>query len=351
MHSISEYDYFLPQELIAQTPEAVRSQSRLMVLGHDSESILHKSFYDLCSFLRPGDALVLNDTRVLPARVEARRSTGGKVEIFLLERKSGDQWEALARPTSRLAEGEVLQLNGGGEARLDAYLENGIWAVTFEGHLEGDWLDRVGRMPLPHYIRREKSRDPLDDLDRVRYQTVYGTHDGAVAAPTAGLHFTPELLHEIANLGVDLVKLTLHVGVGTFAPLRVEDITRHEMHSERYILSPEAAESLNQARKAGGRIIAVGTTSARVLETLVREDGRLQPGSGRTSLYIYPPHRFRGTDMLLTNFHLPRSSLLLLVCAFAGREKVMAAYREAVARGYRFYSYGDAMLLCEHLEM
>ena len=206
-------------------------------------------------------------------------------------------------------------------------------------------------MPLPHYIHREKSRDPHDDLDRVRYQTVYGTRDGAVAAPTAGLHFTPELLGEIANLGVDIVKLTLHVGVGTFAPLREEDITRHEMHSERYLLSPEAAETLNQARKAGGRIIAVGTTSARVLETLVREDGRLQPGSGRTNLYIYPPHRFRGLDLLLTNFHLPRSSLLLLVCAFAGRERVLAAYREAVARGYRFYSYGDAMLLGEHLSL
>jgi S-adenosylmethionine:tRNA ribosyltransferase-isomerase len=351
MHRIADYDYELPKELIAQTPAPERSRSRLMVLDRVSGILFHKSFYELCSYFGQGDALVLNDTKVIPARVEAARSTGGRVEIFLLERKSEYQWEALARPTSRLGEGEALILGGGGEACLDAYLGDGIWAVTFRGLEDGAWLDRVGRMPLPHYIQRDRNLDPRDDLDRVRYQTIYGVHDGAVAAPTAGLHFTPELLEEVSNSGVEIVKLTLHVGVGTFAPLREEDITRHKMHSERYTLSAEAAGTLNRAREAGGRIIAVGTTSARVLETRALDDGGFESGSGRTDLYIYPPYRFKGVDVLLTNFHLPRSSLLLLVCAFAGRDNVLAAYREAVARGYRFYSYGDAMLLGEHLEM
>jgi len=343
--SISEYDYHLPEELIAQIPAEERSRSRLMLVDRSSRTLFHKQFCDLLFQLNSGDALVLNQTRVIPARIEACRKSGGKVEIFLLKQTGEDQWEALTRPSSRLKEGETLDLSRGGSARLNEFIGQGIWAVHFTGLPETGGLDEIGRMPLPHYIRRNKSSDPRDTLDQERYQTVFGTKPGAVAAPTAGLHFTESLLQQISVRGVKVVKLTLHVGVGTFAPLREENYTRHRMHPEWFELTADSAEALNRIRDQGGRIVAVGTTSARVLETAAQEDGKLRPASGETRLFIYPPYRFKAVDLLLTNFHLPKSTLLLLVGAFIGREKLLSAYREAVEQKYRFYSYGDAMLL------
>jgi S-adenosylmethionine:tRNA ribosyltransferase-isomerase len=341
MNRLSDYSYDLPAELIAQTPASDRSGSRLMLLDPATGKVCHKKFYDLPAQLGPGDALVLNDTRVIPARIEARRATGGRVEIFLLEEKPDRSWDALARPTARLKEGERLFLEPEGFAVLNAYRGKGIWSVTFQGILPHE----VGRMPLPHYIDREDGADPRDDLDRDRYQTVYARNAGAVAAPTAGLHFTEALLQALTGMGVYLVKLTLHVGVGTFAPVREEDFTLHEMHTERFCLSGESAEILNKVRREKGRIVAVGTTSARVLETVAADDGTLRAASGETGIFIHPPYRFKAVDALVTNFHLPRSTLLLLVSAFAGRERILDGYREAVENRYRFYSYGDAMYI------
>jgi S-adenosylmethionine:tRNA ribosyltransferase-isomerase len=320
-----------------------------MVVDRSSGKSYHRMFYDLLALLRAGDALVLNETKVIPARIEAFRSSGGRVEVFLLERKEGECWTALVRSSSRLKQGERLTLHGGGSVHLAAYQGDGVWQVTFSNLPGGEEPGRIGRMPLPHYITRDKHLDPRDALDRERYQTVYATQPGAVAAPTAGLHFTDALLEQIAAKGVSLVKLTLHVGIGTFAPVREEDFTRHRMHPERFVLPEQSAEVLNRVRAAGGRVLAVGTTSARVLETLASEGGTIKPASGETRLFIYPPFPFKAVDLLLTNFHLPKSTLLLLVSAFAGRELVMAAYKEAVEKKYRFYSYGDAMLLGDGL--
>lgn len=343
MNRLSDYSYDLPAELIAQTPASDRSASRLMRLDRVSGKVCHEKFYDLPAQLRPGDALVLNDTRVIPARIEARRATGGRVEIFLLEEKADRSWDALARPTARLKEGERLTLEPEGTAVLEAYRGGGIWSIDFEGVQPLG----LGRMPLPHYIDRKDGSDPRDDLDRNRYQTVYARSPGAVAAPTAGLHFTEGMLDKVAAMGVRVVKLTLHVGVGTFAPVRESDFTLHKMHTERFNLPAESAETLNKVRREKGRIVAVGTTSARVLETVAADDGTLQAASGETGIYIHPPYRFKALDCLLTNFHLPQSTLLLLVSAFAGRDHILNAYREAVENRYRFYSYGDAMFIGE----
>lgn len=347
MHSISDYAYDLPEELIAQTPAPERNLSRLMVLDRRTGEVRHRAFSDILDYLRPRDALVINDTKVIPARLETYRGTGGYVEILLVERLAENRWRALARPASRLKEGESLRLKEGGEALLEAFEGSGFWTLEIRGVSGEEALLRMGRMPLPLYIGRQKISDPLDELDRERYQTVYGAHPGAIAAPTAGLHFTAALLDEIRRMGVRVVNLTLHVGIGTFAPVREEDITRHRMHEERFEITAESADQLNETRREGGRVIAVGTTSARVLETVASREGTVSPASGRTDLFIYPPYRFNAVDMMLTNFHLPKSTLLMLVSAFAGRDKVLAAYGEAVKESYRFYSYGDAMLLCE----
>ncbi|MHC4946596.1 MAG: tRNA preQ1(34) S-adenosylmethionine ribosyltransferase-isomerase QueA, partial [Planctomycetota bacterium] len=274
MNRLSDYDYELPEELVAQTPAKERHHSRLMVLDRTSETIDHKKFYEISAHLDPGDALVINDTRVIPARIPARRATGGEVEIFLLEAEADGTWKALARPTARLKEGEVLSLHSGGQAGLEAFLGDGCWSVSFHDLPSNRDILDMGRMPLPHYIRRDKNEDPRDDLDRRRYQTIYHEHDGAVAAPTAGLHFTRTLLDELTEKGIRVVSLTLHVGIGTFAPVRDEDFMLHKMHSERFVLSMESAKTLNEARAAGGRIVAVGTTSARVLESVSDESGK-----------------------------------------------------------------------------
>ena len=344
---VSDFDYDLPEELIAQTPLPKRDASRLMVVKRHRGVQQHCHFRDLPTFLQEGDCLVLNDSRVIPARLIGRKRTGGVVELLLLRRLSLKRWEALVRPARRMKSGTDL-IFGDGEltARVVAEGQEGIRHVEFawEGSSFEDVLDRLGRLPLPPYIHAELS-------DPERYQTVYSRQPGSAAAPTAGLHFTPELLDRLQDAGVRVVTLTLHVGLGTFRPVQVEDVEEHVMHSESFSVSPEAAEAINAARRRKGRIIAVGTTSARTLES-VAESGEgendsavIRSGSGETSLFIYPGYRFQVIDGLLTNFHLPRSTLLMLVAAFAGTETVLAAYREAVGLRYRFFSFGDAMLI------
>ena len=337
----SDYKYELPKELIAQDPLADRSSSRLMVLDRESGRISHKIFRDIISYLNPGDCLVINDTKVIPARlIGAREGSGGKVEIFLLKRKENDLWETLVRPGKKLREGaRVVFGDGDLQAEIKEVLPDGNRHVQFyyEGIFE-EVLDRLGQMPLPPYITHKLE-------DKNRYQTVYATYEGSAAAPTAGLHFTKELLKEIEKKGVRVARVTLHVGLGTFRPVKVENVTDHRMHSEYYHVSREAASIINRTKEEGGRIISVGTTSTRTLESVADEDGRIHPGSGDTDIFIYPGYKFKCIDALITNFHLPESTLLMLVSALAGREHILAAYEEAVKEGYRFFSFGDAMLI------
>lgn len=341
----ADFDYELPAHLIASRPSERRDASRLLVLDRRGGEIADRSFPDLLSYLARGDALVLNDTRVFPARLVGRKPTGAAAEVLLLRPRESDPtgrtWEALVRPGGKLKPGRTVEVAEDLVVRVEDSTAEGGRIVRLEG--DGDPLalvERHGRVPLPPYIGRED-----DAEDRVRYQTVYAERTGSVAAPTAGLHFTPELLARAAEAGVEVVRLTLHVGVGTFRPVEAERPSEHVLHAERWELRPVEAARLNRVRAAGGRVWAVGTTSARTLETAADESGRFTAGSGWTDLFIRPPHRFRGVDALLTNFHLPRSSLLMLVSALAGRERVLAAYRHAVREGYRFYSYGDAMLI------
>ena len=339
----SDFDYELPKELIAQYPAERRDESRLLVLRRDDGAIEHRRFRDVEEFLCPGDLLVVNETEVIPARLLGqKRKTGGAVEVFLLEEIGSGRWEALVRPAARIRAGAELEFGGGSlTARVVRELDGGKRVVELSAERDlAAVLQEVGRVPLPPYIERE-----AEDADRDRYQTVYASERGAVAAPTAGLHFTEPLLERLESQGVGIARLVLHVGLGTFRPIAVEDPERHEMESERYALDAAAAEAVNATREAGGRVVAVGTTCVRVLETLADEDGRVAAASGGTRLFIRPPYRYRCVDVLLTNFHLPRSTLLMLVAAFGGREQVLAAYAEAVRERYRFYSYGDAMLL------
>ena len=341
----SDFYYDLPDELIAQFPAPERDGARLMVLDRQVQAISHRAFRDLPDFLRAGDCLVLNETRVFPARLRGfRAETGGAVELLLL-RPDGDCWEVMARPGRRLREGAEIAFEGvDAVAVVKAVLDSGHRRVRFVGSASvDDLLAAQGHIPLPPYIRREDSAE-----DRERYQTVYARVSGSVAAPTAGLHFTPDLLARIEAMGVAVARVLLHVGPGTFKPVAVDDVRKHEMDAEFYEVGAEAAEAVNQCRADGGRVIAVGTTSVRTLETAAvrAEDGwRLQPGSGWTRLFLYPPYDFKLVDALVTNFHLPESTLLMLVSALAGREFVMDAYREAVDQRYRFYSYGDAMVI------
>ncbi len=338
---LDEYDYYLPQELIAQEPSGQRDRSRLMVVGPGAE-LSHRIFRDLPEYFSPGDLLVVNDTRVFPARLVGKKEdTGGEVELLLLRPESGGGWEALARPAKRLREGTVVQFGGDIlRAVVEEKGEYGRVLVRLFSDLDiNEAVDRVGRIPLPHYIRREPEAG-----DRERYQTVYARSRGAVAAPTAGLHFTPDILDRLAAKGVTRASVTLHVGIGTFRPLTEEDAEQDTLHGEYCLVTPETAEAVRAARGRGGRVFAVGTTSVRALETASRS-GEISPFEGFTDLFIKPSYRFRSVDALITNFHLPRSSLLMLVSAFAGRERVLAAYRAAVEERYRFYSYGDAMLI------
>ena len=339
----SDFDYELPKELIAQYPAAARDESRLLVLRRSDGSIEHRTFSDVAEYLECGDVLVLNESEVIPARLlGVKEGTGGRVEMFLLRRLEEDRWEALIRPGARVREGTVLEFGEGRlRARVAGLLSDGKREVELvvSGDIE-QALGELGRVPLPPYIDREP-----EEIDRERYQTVYARVKGAVAAPTAGLHFTEESLRAIEGGGVSVARLVLHVGLGTFRPVGVEDPAEHVMDEERYEVSPDAAARINDARRAGGRIVAVGTTCVRVLETVSDDSGVVVPGEGATRLFIRPPHHFRAVDLLVTNFHLPCSTLLMLVSALAGREKVLAAYEEAIRERYRFYSYGDAMLI------
>lgn len=343
MINLADYDYELPVELIAQRPAAERDRSRLMVL-ESGGAILHRMFCDLPAFLATGDILVINDTKVFPARLIGRKAgTGGEVEVFLLHPAGNGSWEALARPSRRLREGTAVDFGGGLlRATVAGRGDSGHIRVRLES--DGDVsaaIDELGRVPLPHYIRREP-----DELDRDRYQTVYACHRGAVAAPTAGLHFTSDILGLLSARGIAIAAVTLHVGIGTFRPLTGEDAHKDRLHREYCRVTEPVVSAVRSARERGGRVAAVGTTTVRALET-ASASGELRPFEGWTDLFIKPPFRFRTVDALLTNFHLPRSSLLMLVSAFAGRERLLGAYRAAVDERYRFYSYGDAMLIPE----
>lgn len=347
--NVSDFDFELPERLIAQTPLAERTASRLLVLHRADGRVEHRGFTDLADYLQPGDALVLNDTRVLPARlIGVKADTGAKVELLLLKQLADDRWEALARPGKKIRVGTELHFGaepGNRQPLLAATVEEegemGARVVRFAYQgVFNELLDKLGQMPLPPYIK-----ETLDD--RERYQTVYAQHAGSAAAPTAGLHFTASFLDELADRGVRLCPITLHVGLGTFRPVSAETIEEHEMHAEWYSVSEDSAAKLNETRAAGGRIVAVGTTSARTLETIGRrfEGGPVAACSGWTDIFIYPGYRFRLVDALLTNFHLPKSTLVMLVSALAGREAVLGAYKEAIAREYRFFSFGDAMFI------
>lgn len=339
MH-VDELDYALPERLIAQRPAERRDESRLLVVDRRSGTFVEDVFRNLGRHLRSGDRLVLNDTRVIRARLSATKSSGGAVEIFLLREMGGGAWEALVRPSARVKPGTVVRVGGRVDARVDDSLPGGARRITFgEPDVIGA-LEAIGEVPLPPYIRRGSS----ERADAERYQTVYAQRPGAVAAPTAGLHFTPELLAELARGGIGRASLTLHVGYGTFKPIHTSQVEEHRVDAEDFDFPEETAALLNATRAADGRVVAVGTTATRVLETQYL-GGRYRSGAGQTKLFIHPPYRFGGVDALITNFHLPRSSLLALVCAFAGTELTRAAYRHAVAAEFRFYSYGDAMLI------
>ena len=338
---VQDFDYTLPEELIAQTPLKDRDKSRLLVYNRKTKEIQHRIFSDIVEYIRPEDCLVLNNTRVLPARLLGKKSgTGGSVEMVLLKDLGDNQWEVLVNPGRRVKEGCIVEF---GDGLLKAHVikrtEEGNRLVQFE--YQGIWqevLDTVGIMPLPPYIHATLE-------DKERYQTVYSKINGSAAAPTAGLHFTKELLETIAQKGTEIAYLTLHVGLGTFRPVKEETVQDHKMHTEYYAVDEETAEKINARRRAGGRIIAVGTTSCRVLETVTTSDGIVHAGEGETGIFIYPGYTFKAVDALITNFHLPKSTLLMLISAFAGREEVLRFYEEAIAEKYRFFSFGDACLL------
>ena len=335
-----DFDYNLPEELIAQTPLEKRSESKLMVLDKDG-NVEHKKFFNIVDYLRKGDALVINDTKVIPARlIGEKKDTGAVIELLLLKDLGDNTWECLAKPQKRLKIDTIVSFgNGLLEAKVIEILSEGVTKVKliYDGILM-EILDELGAMPLPPYIHEK-----LEDKDR--YQTVYAESYGSAAAPTAGLHFTEELLSEIKDMGVEIVHVTLHVGLGTFRPVNVEDVTKHVMHSEHYIMTEEAANTLNRVKENGGRIIAVGTTSTRTLESILKDNDKFIPCSNDTSIFIYPGYKFKAIDCLITNFHLPKSTLVMLVSAFNSKENVLNAYKIAVDNKYRFFSFGDAMFI------
>lgn len=337
----SDFYYDLPQELIAQDPLLDRSSSRLLSLDKKTGKTGHHSFKEIPQFLKPGDCLVLNNTKVIPARlIGHKEETGAAIEVLLLKRKDKDKWETLVKPGKKARPGADIVFGGGLlRGRVLDVLEEGnrLIAFSYEGIFE-EVLDKLGEMPLPPYITHKLA-------DKNRYQTVYAKYEGSAAAPTAGLHFTPELLAGIEEAGVKTAYITLHVGLGTFRPVKEENVLDHHMHSESYEITPEAASVINETKKKGGRVICVGTTSCRTIESCADENGIVHPGSGNTEIFIYPGYDFKVMDGLITNFHLPESTLIMLVSALAGREHVLNAYKEAVAEKYRFFSFGDAMLI------
>ena len=339
--NVKDYDYDLPEELIAQDPLEDRSSSRLMVLDRQTGDVEHRHFTDILEYLHPDDCLVINNTKVIPARLfGVKEDTQAKIEVLLLKRKENDIWETLVKPGKKAKPGTKLVFGDGLlTAEVVDVVEEGNRLIQF--HYDGifeEILDQLGQMPLPPYITHQLK-------DKNRYQTVYAKYDGSAAAPTAGLHFTKELLQKVKDMGVDIAEVTLHVGLGTFRPVKVENVLDHHMHSEFYMVSQEAADKINRAKESGHRVIAVGTTSTRTLEAAADENGRLHETSGWTEIFIYPGYQFKVIDALITNFHLPQSTLVMLVSALAGREHVLHAYEIAVKERYRFFSFGDAMLI------
>ena len=338
---VSDFDYELPEELIAQHPYDKRDEARLMVLHRDTKEIEHKVFKDIIDYLEPGDCLVINDTKVIPARLYGKKDTGANVEFLLLKRIENDDWEAMVRPGNKLKTGakvtfgdgllnaEILDTLPGGNRKV-RFTYNGIF---------NEILDQIGLMPLPPYIKENIKEE------NEKYQTVYAKYEGSAAAPTAGLHFTEELLEKIKEKGIDIAKVTLHVGIGTFRPVKVENVEEHQMHSEHFFVKQSEADKINKARETGHRVIAVGTTSCRVLESVSDENGKVKEIETDTSIFIYPGYKFKCVDCLITNFHLPQSTLIMLVSALAGKEYIMKAYNEAVKEKYRFFSFGDAMFI------
>lgn len=338
--NVSDFYYDLPEELIAQTPIEKRDESRLMVLNRASQTIEHKTFKDIIEYLEPGDCLVRNNTKVIPARLYGKKATGAKIEFLLLNRIEGDIWECIVRPGHKLKPGTEVEFGDGIlKAKVLDVMEGGTRKVEFkyEG-IFNEILDKIGLMPLPPYIH-----ESLKDNDR--YQTVYAKYEGSAAAPTAGLHFTDKLFEKLKEKGVEVANVTLHVGIGTFRPVKVENIEEHDMHSEHFYIKAEDAEKINKAKKEGHRVIAVGTTSCRVLESIADENGYVKEVEGDTSIFIYPGYKFKCLDALITNFHLPESTLIMLVSALAGKDFIMQAYEEAVKEQYKFFSFGDAMFI------
>ncbi len=337
---ITDFDYYLPEELIAQEPAPKRDESRLMILCKDGGEPEHRIFRDIVNYIKPQDVLVINNTKVLPARLWGKKKgSGAKIEVLLLTRLDEQTWEVLVRPGRRVPPGTEIIFNEDLRCTVEATTPEGCRICNF--HHRGEFerlLDKLGAMPLPPYIKKQP-RDPE------RYQTVYARHPGSAAAPTAGLHFTPQLLDDIRSQGTAVVPVLLHVGLGTFRPVKVQDITRHHMHAEYYEITPEAARVINETKAKGGRVIAVGTTTTRCLEEAAAQDGSVRPGAGWSELFIYPGYEFRVIDGLVTNFHLPRSTLLMMVSALVGRDRLLQAYAEAVRLRYRFFSFGDAMLI------
>ena len=338
---VKDFYFDLPQELIAQDPLEDRSSSRLLVLDKKTGKTQHRIFKDIVEYLRPGDCLVINDTKVIPARLfGVKKDTGAKIEVLLLKRRENDIWETLVKPGKKAKPGTVIDFGDGiltGTVIETVDDGNRLIQFSYEGIFE-EILDRLGQMPLPPYITHQLK-------DKNRYQTVYAVHEGSAAAPTAGLHFTKELLKQIEDMGVKIAHVTLHVGLGTFRPVKVDDVSKHHMHTEFYQVSKEAADTINNTKKNGGRIICVGTTSCRTIESASDKNGIVMAGEGDTDIFIYPGYRFRVLDGLITNFHLPESTLLMLVSALTGRDNIMAAYKEAVDMKYRFFSFGDAMFI------
>lgn len=338
--TVDDFDYFLPEELIAQTPLSDRPSSRLLVLDKESGRTEHKNFKDILDYIEEGDCLVLNDTKVLPARLLGTNKTGATIEFLLLSQREGDIWEIIVRPGKKCTPGKVISFGDGKlTGEILEVLENGNRIVRFSyDGIFNEILDELGEMPLPPYIHEKLA-------DRDRYQTVYAKHEGSAAAPTAGLHFNEEFLDKLRKKGIKTAFVTLHVGLGTFRPVKVEKIADHVMHKEYYWVNQETADIINETKKCGKKVICVGTTSTRVLESIADDNGFIKPCSGETGIFIYPGYKFRCLDALITNFHLPKSTLIMLVSALAGRENVLSAYNEAVDEKYRFFSFGDAMFI------
>lgn len=344
---LSDFDYELPEELIAQMPADKRENSRMLVLNRDSHTLEHKHFYDIVDLIEPDSLLVLNDTKVLPARLRGHKETGANIEIFLLKQTVEDCWDVLIKPSKRIKPGTIVKVSDELSVEVLERLEDdGEWSVRllFEGDVL-DVLHRNGNIPLPPYIERKMQSDDLKKLDFERYQTVYARDEGSVAAPTAGLHFTQDILKKLADKGVEIKYVTLNVGLGTFRPVKCENVLEHKMHSEAFEISEDTACAVNNAKREGRKIIAVGTTTVRTLETAYQQFGEVKACCSASELFIYPPYEFKVVDNLITNFHLPKSTLLMLVSALAGKEFIFEAYREAIAQKYRFYSYGDCMYI------